>query len=68
MTNKPSGTARTIGGTVLLASMILQHFGIDLEVSDADIAKITEAAGALVLAYGVVVNWAKRVSAVVGKK
>lgn len=65
--NRPSGTARTIGGTILLASMILQHFGIDLEVSDADIAKITEAVGALVLAYGVVVNWVKRVSAVVGK-
>ena len=68
MTNKPSGTARTIGGTVLLASMILQHFGVDLEVSDADIAKITEAAGALVLAYGVVVNWIKRLGTVVGKK
>jgi uncharacterized membrane protein len=66
--NKPSGTARTIGGTVLLASMILQHFGIDFEVSEADVTKITEAAGALVLAYGVVVNWIKRVSTVVGKK
>jgi hypothetical protein len=66
--NKPSGTARTIGGTVLLLSMILQYFGVDLEVSDADVAKITEAAGALVLAYGVVVNWIKRVSTVIGKK
>lgn len=68
MTNKPSGTARTIGGSILLLSMILQYFGIDLEVSDADIAKITEAAGALVLAYGVVVNWLKRIQTVVGKK
>jgi len=66
--NKPSGTARTIGGSVLLLSMILQYFGVDLEVSDADVAKITEAAGALVLAYGVVVNWIKRVSTVIGKK
>jgi hypothetical protein len=71
-TNKPSGTARTIGGTITLVFIILRMAGIDVKVSESEViaivTQITEFAGYIVLAYGVVVNWVKRVKTVIGHK
>ena len=65
---KQTGTARTIGGAVVLISMVLKYFKVELEVSEADVLVISNAVGAVVLAYGVVVNILKRIKSMIGKK
>ena len=63
---KPTGNLRTYGGSIFLVITALKGFGIDLQISEADIDTILQALSGVLLAWGVVVNLAKRVKYYIG--
>jgi len=70
--SKPSGSIRTYAGTIFLVITALKQFGVDLPIEQQDIEKAlydySQLAAAVTLAYGLAVNWIKRIKTIVGKK
>lgn len=65
MEKKPSGSIRTYAGTIFLIITMLKQAGIDLPIEQSDVEKLivdgSQLASAIALAYGLAVNWIKRV-------
>lgn len=63
---KPTGNFRTYGGSIFLIVTALKSFGVDLQISEADIDVILQAISGAALAWGVMVNLFKRMKYYIG--
>lgn len=65
---KPSGSIRTYAGTIFLVITMLKQMGVELPIEQEDVEKLlvdgSQFFAAIALAYGLAVNWIKRIKGV----